>query len=88
MPCEAPSAAAPAVALPAWGLLAAALPGVVDGLAWGVAGGMMAGGKAAAAVAAVAAVAAAGMAGIVGIFGFGIFGISRAVLNPIISPYM
>jgi hypothetical protein len=28
------------------------------------------------------------MAGIVGIFGFGIFGISRAVLYPILSPYM
>lgn len=89
MPCEAPSAAAPAAALPAWGLLAAAaLPGSVVGLACGVAGGMMAGGRAAAAVAALAAVAAAGMAGIVGIFGFGIFGISRAVLIPIISPYM
>jgi hypothetical protein len=58
------------------------LPGSVDGLAWGAAGGIMAGGRAA------ATVAAAGMAGIVGVFGFGIFGTSRAVLNPIIIPYM
>jgi len=103
MPWAAPRPAAPVVAFPAWALLlgvaaAAALPGAVVGLACGVAGGMTAGGRAAAAaagvaagVAAAAAAAAGGRAAAgagAGILGFGIFGISRAVLNPIISPYM
>ena len=89
MPCEAPRAAAPEAALPAWGLLAlAGFVASVVGLVCGVAGGEIAGGReAVVAVAAVAAVAA-GMAGMVGILGFGIRGMSLLVLKPIISPYI
>jgi hypothetical protein len=47
MPCAAPIALAPEVALPAW----AALPRAAVGLSWGAAGGMTAGGSAAAAAA-------------------------------------